>query len=474
MLRSLWFKLIGAFSVVIGVMVLVFMLAVNRAVARELDRYVTRTGVAWVEALAPVLSVQYAERGNWEEAQSLLLNPWAAMSGANGQGRGMMGGQHVPPSMMMRGNMWQLMGWHLTVIDPRGVVVAETGNHLWGEVIPEDVIANGTPIMVDGEQVGTLLLVNTDAPLQRSFLSATSRAIALAGLASGLSALLLGTLLFVTIMRPLRNLRVAAKKVAAGDLTTQVPISSRDELAAVGQAFNEMATRLSQQQHIRQQMVADIAHELRTPISVIQGTLEAMLDGVLRPDPSELRDLHTETRRLARLVEDLRTLSLADAGQLTLVRGKLDIARTMREVVGRMTPLAEARDITLLVEAAPHMPTVEADGDRIAQVLTNLIDNALRYTPAGGQVTVHVAQDGEHVHLTVADTGPGIPEEDLPFVFERFWRGDKSRSRHSGGSGLGLAIVKQLVDLHGGTVEVQSKVGEGSRFVVSLPASKAA
>ncbi len=216
-------------------------------------------------------------------------------------------------------------------------------------------------------------------------------------------------------------------------------------------------------------MVADIAHELRTPISVIQGTLEAMLDGVLRPAPGELRGLHAETQRLARLVTDLRMLSLADAGQLTLEHGAVDLAAVVGGVVGRMKPLADSRNVALGADITPGVPPVDGDSDRLAQVVTNLIDNALRYTPTGGRVTVHVDRGDGRVLVKVSDTGPGIAPEDIPFLFERFWRGDRSRNRHSGGSGLGLAIVKQLVALHGGDVAVESQVGQGSTFTVSLP-----
>jgi two-component system sensor histidine kinase BaeS len=194
-----------------------------------------------------------------------------------------------------------------------------------------------------------------------------------------------------------------------------------------------------------------------------------MLDGVLKPEPSELRDLHAETRRLARLVEELRTLSLAEAGQLQLKRQPVDLGDLSATLVQRMSPLAQTREVGIETEIKEGLPLVSVDADRIVQVLTNLLDNALRYTPAGGQITVRVNQVDGQVQMSVEDEGPGIPEEQIPYVFERFWRGDRSRSRDSGGSGLGLSIARQLVELHGGTISATSAPGKGSTFWIALP-----
>jgi signal transduction histidine kinase len=237
----------------------------------------------------------------------------------------------------------------------------------------------------------------------------------------------------------------------------------------VAEAFNHMTARLERQQQLRKQMVGDIAHELRTPLSVMQATIEAMLDGVLQPNKTELGNLHSEVRRLTRMVEELRTLSLADEGQLRLELVEVDPAALIEQVTHAMLPMAKERNISLTSEISRPLGSLRADGDRLAEVLTNLIGNALRHAPDGGRVAVSARQSDGRIILAVQDDGPGIAEEDLPFVFERFWRGDKSRSRGSGGSGIGLAIVKQLVELHGGTVSVESEEGEGAVFRVSLP-----
>jgi two-component system OmpR family sensor kinase/two-component system sensor histidine kinase BaeS len=469
MLRSLWFRLVGAFAAVIVVMLVVVTAAVYTATARQFDLYTTQRGRIWADQLAPVLAEQYALSGDWRDAQAILADPWLPPTGLPGSGRRMMGEGHM--SGMMAGGMWGMMGFRLLLADTQGIVMADTDNALHGQSLTAEALAQGTPVIVEGQQVGTLLVVNprAESPSRRSFLSAVNRAALLAAVTAGGFALVMGTLLFLRITRPLRQLQQAAQTVAAGDLETRVRIASKDELGAVGQAFNQMAARLDEQQRLRKQMVADIAHELRTPISVMQGTLEAMLDGVLQPDPAELRDLHGETRRLARLIEDLRILSLADAGQLTLERRPVNLAALIERVVGRMAPLAESRQIALATAINEPLLSIEADEDRLAQVLTNLIDNALRYTPSGGHVRVQARQADGALHVAVADDGPGIAAEDAPYVFERFWRGDRSRSRHGGGSGIGLAIAKHLVEMHGGTIGVESEVGKGSTFRVRLP-----
>ncbi|MBN1311454.1 MAG: HAMP domain-containing histidine kinase [Anaerolineae bacterium] len=470
MFRSLWFRLVGAMAVVIGVTLAVVTLTSNLVTVHQLDLYVTRAGRSWAEQIAPTLAEDYIRTGSWDSAQQTLAGTTLAEGEPGtgpGSGRGHMGAHSE------FGGMWSMMGFRLLLADGSNIVVADTQNELQGETLSAAILAEGTPIIANGEQVGTLLATSDDPPYAASvgerLIPAINRAVIPAALAAGLAALLAGTLLFRRITRPLSDLQRAAKAVSEGELTTRVPITTTDELGALATSFNQMTFQLDRQQQLRKQMVADIAHELRTPLSVMQGTLEAMLDGVLQPEPDELRNLHAETRRLARLVDDLRTLSLADEGRLELEQEPVDIGGLVEQVVRQTTPMAEARHITLRAEVEQAVPTIRADGDRLIQALTNLLSNALRYTPQNGQVIVRASKVANNIRLEVEDDGPGIAPEDLPFVFERFWRGDKSRSRGSGGSGIGLAIVRQLVEMHGGTVGVQSQVGQGAMFWIELP-----
>ena len=281
--------------------------------------------------------------------------------------------------------------------------------------------------------------------------------------------IILGTLLFRQITRPMSQMCRASQALAAGETNVRVPVRSQDELGKVAEAFNQMASKLIQQEQLRRQMVADVAHELRTPLTVMKANLEGMLDGLLEPNSGELQELHDEVQRLSRLIDDLRLLSLADSGQLSLSLQPVDVRQLTATVAGRLAPLAETRAVKLVNDGPEQPLIVLADADRLQQAVTNLVANGIRHTPAGGRVRVTAVQENETIHLSVIDSGPGIPPADLPYVFDRFWRGDKSRSRHSGGSGLGLAIVKQIVELHQGQVTALSPNNSGAIFTISLP-----
>lgn len=282
-------------------------------------------------------------------------------------------------------------------------------------------------------------------------------------------ALLTGTWLFRQITRPLARLQTSAVQLGSGQMSVRVPVTTSDEVGQVSRAFNHMADRIAAQEKLRQQMVADVAHELRTPLSVIRANLEAMLDGLISPEPQEIGEIHAEVMRLIRLTNDLRLLSLADAGRLRLQASQVDIGDLIETILRRLTPIAHSQNITLEGDLHGVSTPVSADRDKLEQAFINLLDNSLRHVPAGGRVVIQVHQRRETLIVTVRDNGPGIPPGDQPHVFERFWRRDRSRSRAGGGSGLGLAIVKQIVDLHAGTIQHDTPAGGGCRFTITLP-----
>lgn len=271
------------------------------------------------------------------------------------------------------------------------------------------------------------------------------------------------------IARPIADLTMATRAITGGSTPPLVPVEGTDELAELGRAFNRMAIQLAEDEAQRRRLFAGIAHELRTPLSVIQGTLEGMLDRVIEPTPDRVAALHTQTLLLKRLITDLRDLSLAQAGHLELHRQMINLPSIAREAVEALAPLADERGVTLGVEADAAVPQVDADPDRVRQALQNLVENALRHTPQGGAVRVVVRATANAVHCQVVDTGVGISPDDLPHVFEYFYRADPSRDRRSGGTGLGLAIVKSLIEAHGGNVTVESQLGRGSAFDFTLP-----
>lgn len=292
-------------------------------------------------------------------------------------------------------------------------------------------------------------------------------------LALPLLAVALAVYAFRDITGPLADIMHAADAIAAGDLGVRVEERGPGEFWRLAVTFNRMTSELQRIDEQRRNLTADVAHELRTPLHVIQGNLEGILDGVYQPTPEHITMLLEETHLLSRLVEDLRTLSLAESGHLLLREERVDVAELLTDVGTSFGGQAEAAGITLrVVSEGLNGAAIRADVVRMNQVFGNLLTNALRHTPDGGAITVAAARFDEGVRFSVADTGSGIAPEDLPHIFDRFWRGDPARTHADGaGGGLGLAIVRQLVQLHGGHVEARSEVGRGTTFTITLPAT---
>jgi len=311
---------------------------------------------------------------------------------------------------------------------------------------------------------------------QRLFQADFNRSLWLAGGTAGLLAVAVGLVLARRLSHPLQELHDAVTRVAGGDFQQEVGPRGVGELEDVAGAFNAMAHRLRESERQRQELLAAIAHELRTPLAIIEGNLEAMLDGVRAPTPDLIATLHTQSALLSQLITDLRDLSLADARQLSLRRRPVDLAVLCQESVDAMKVWTDERKVSTSVRAEGET-TAAVDPDRLRQVVQNLLHNAVRFTPPGGQVTVIVrgasGDSGRWVTLEVEDDGPGIPAEDLSRIFEPFYRVDPSRARASGGTGMGLAVVKLLVQVHGGSVRAENRPSGGSRFIVPLPASPA-
>jgi two-component system OmpR family sensor kinase/two-component system sensor histidine kinase BaeS len=389
--------------------------------------------------------------------------------------------------MLMTGARAMLSRWPVSVslADVRGRIVAAARQDRVGQQLNQDELAKALPIAAAGRLSGYLQvvpLVVSDGDREQVLLGHLSRDLLVAALASSVVGILLGVVMSRSLSAPLNRLAEAARAIGARNLSQRVEVSGSAEVVEVARAFNEMAAALEQAEVARRNLVADVAHELRTPLSVLQGNLRAVLDDVYPLDKAEVARLYDQTRLLSHLVNDLRELAQADAGQLSLSRQPTDVAGLVRTAVAGFAPIAEASGVTLCAEVPAGLPPVHADAARMTQVFHELLANALRHTPAGGAVTLRAGSDlrangqPSSLWVTVQDTGEGIPAEHLPHVFERFYRSDAARTRSAGGSGLGLAIVRALVEAHGGQVSAASDgvPGHGSTFTVRLPASAGA
>jgi histidine kinase len=308
------------------------------------------------------------------------------------------------------------------------------------------------------------------SPLFTSFQASFNQALILALLAAGVVAVLVSLLLSRGVVAPVRVLTDASRRISEGHYGERVSASGSDELGQLAHSFNQMAEKLEQVESMRRQLIGDVSHELRTPLTAIKGSMEGLMDGVLPAAPETYRQIHAEADRLARLVDDLQELSRVEAGAYPLDIRPVAVSTLVDATLKQFASHAWAKGIDLHSDLQPDLPPVLADRDRITQVLTNLVGNALQYTPAGGQVTIHSLRLQDEVHISVMDTGIGIPADHLPHLFTRFYRVDKSRSRQAGGgSGIGLTIARHLVEAHGRRIWAESGgEGKGSKFTFTL------
>jgi signal transduction histidine kinase len=451
--RSLWVKLLAGFMLVAIVAVGLVAVLANRTTARQFEIYVSQGKQMRAQQLAPDLAAYYTQVGNWSGLDEWLARLQDTQAGGRGQGRGQ--GRLAATD-------------RLIVADAEGRILADTQGELVGQRLSDTDLDQGIPIEANGKQIGTLLIPSAEGVHQAAeaeFLQKVNTALVWAGLAAGAVALILGLLLALQLTAPLRTLTKAAHSLEKGNLV-QVQLNSQDEIGELGHAFNQMAESLARQKMLRQNLMADIAHELRTPLSVIRSDLEALLDGVYEPTPDTLASLQEETLLLSRLVNDLQALAQAEAGQLRLECQPTNLEDLLHGVIASFDLLAKSQGQKLLLELPPALPLIDADPQRIRQVIANLVSNALRHAPDSGCVLVSAELRAQEVQISVADNGPGITPEDLPHIFDRFWRGVQARAESSG---LGLAIARELVRVHGGRIWVESEPGNGTVFHFTLP-----
>ena len=445
---SLHFRLIAAFTLVLALALTGISLYVGYTAGQDTERLERDIDDARLARMNLLVAESYAKRPGWEGIQQ-------AIEGVS-----------------------SLYGWRILVMDRDRKVRADS--HLdFGFDLDLTLTEEHTfPILSRGVTVGSVLVTSrevheeTPEPSVSLLTTALNRSLLWTGLAAGAAGILLISLLSRRMLAPVRELSSAARLLGRGDTSQRVSAKGRDEVAELGRAFNSMASDLERAEEQRKILMADIAHELRTPLSNVQGYLEAIKDGLLQPDSRTVDTVHGQVMHLSRLVEDLRLLALAEAGDLPLHRQPGSLVDVLQRSMDAVKPRADAKGVELSLEAHGELPHVEMDSMRIAQVVGNLLENAINYTPDGGAVTVTASLSGARTaRVSVSDTGTGIPADDLDNIFERFYRVDPSRTRATGAAGLGLTIAKGLVEAHGGAIYAESTLGQGSRFTFDLPLS---
>ncbi|MBI4289232.1 MAG: HAMP domain-containing protein [Chloroflexi bacterium] len=492
MIHSLRFRLLATFTAAIMVAIAITFFFVALSTRGEIQQFQERRHQIDTVRAERTLSRYYREQGNWSAVQPVIER------------------------------MEALSGQRLLLTDAGGLVIADSRRDLVGKRYQSD--SPGRDILSPGETpfpgaqpgagrrlraiepdlspptgpppeadhstppvapnvsqpaenrvLGTVYVIRqspSDPVSPVRLLEPIARLLLWGGLVAVAIAVVITFILSRRILAPVKVLTLTTGQLAQGDYSRRIRVQDKGELGELARAFNVMADNLERAEKLRRNMVADVAHELRTPLSNVKGYLEAVRDGVVAPDEATMRSLYEEATLLSRLVDDLQELALADAKELKLLLQTQDISDLINRAAAAARVKAAAKGVSVSVDLSRGLPPVNIDPDRISQVLGNLLENAVAHTPEGGAVTVNAAHRDVWVEIAVADRGEGIPAEELPNVFERFYRVDKSRARATGGFGLGLTIAKRLVEAHGGKIEVQSEPGRGSRFAFVLPVTR--
>jgi len=450
---SMRWRLLISFGLIILVALVTVSLVTRYTTEQEVQTFLGHGGQVGLENLSDALERYYASNNSWDGVD--------VSGGAGvGRGRGSRAGSNAS------------LGEHI-LSDPKGIVLYSPASEEIGSELAQSTIANAIDLEVDGETVGYLLPEGGVPELPENFdallIERVNRATLLAALISGGLAVLLALIMAALILKPIRGLISAVGKMADGDLSQRVDLHGSDELTTLGEAFNQMSHSLQEAEQNRQAMTADIAHELRNPLAIQRAHLEALQDGLYPLNQENLAVILEQNQQLTHLVEDLRTLALADAGELALNKRPVDLVSVCNETLARFEPQAKVKEITLVGDFAMEKLNSTADKERLQQIFDNLMQNAFRYTPNGGEIKLSLHLHGTTAVLEVFNNGPQISEDALAHLFERFYRGDKARDRASGGTGLGLAIARKLAEAHDGTLTAENSLFGGVVFRLTLP-----
>lgn len=444
-------KLLISLTTVIIIMGLFQSLFFQTRVEKIFENYLSESDQMRIEMMNQVVISYYNSTGSLKGVDKILEN--------------------TNRMHMNMGKMMGIMGGSIQIIvlDSSGEIVADT--------TPKNMENKNSsvkePLAINGKNIGTLIAYPVKSAsvsrLEQQFVQSVNVTILFGFLVAVLLSLVIGLFLSKKISKPLTQLVSGIERVSKGETNFRLSIDSKDEFSQLGDSFNKMTETLERTEHIRKSLVADVAHELRTPLAIIQAKLESIQAGALEATEEVILHVSDEVYRLSRLVNDLQQLSLAESKTLSLHKERTEINGFVEAILSQFQWFADEKDIRLQFSKNPTDIYIEIDRDRMTQVVVNLLGNALRYTRDSGTVIVDVKVEGKSVVLHFKDTGPGIDKQKLPFIFERFYRLDESRKRDEGGAGLGLSIAKGFVEVHGGTINVTSIKGEGTRFEVSLP-----
>ncbi|MFN8413899.1 MAG: ATP-binding protein [Anaerolineales bacterium] len=448
-MRSITTKLILAFLAVSMISIGVIVALTRFSTNREFDKFISNQ---YETELAEEITRYYETNKTWDNIGTSFIGTTAAQ---------------MKPDNGHEANY--------CITDVNGIVVSESFIHKLGDIVPKDALSKAIPITSGNSTVGYLLIERPPDkrdPMQVEFIKRLDGSLLLTAAGTIILAFIFGAILSRTITNPIRELTTATHALASGKLGQKVTVRSKDEIGELAESFNKMNDDLARSFNLRKQMTADIAHELRTPLSLIIGHAEAVNDGVLPPSRENFEIIREEANRLEQLVNDLRTLSLADAGELSLDLQKLDMNKLLGDIQSHYMHQFNQKRITLDLQLASEPLFVSLDPIRFSQVFTNILDNALRYTPENGLVTMSTQRIGDQIEVLVQDNGVGVDSEEATHLFDRFYRADPSRTRNEGGSGLGLAIAKSIIEMHKGNIRAESEKGKGLKVIIQVPVIK--
>lgn len=467
MKRKLWFKLTGSFAILILSCSIIIALSINIATINYYKSLVNKNDLNLARELSFQIGVYYEAMGSWNGIREVLERfPF-------GPGFVTLHMRNMQPGQMMMGDMFS----RIVLTDNNNNIIADTVRGGESKLIGN--IKDGLPVYADNRQVGILyvgsMISSGLKPLEEKYLRSVNISIIVTTIVIMIIALILGTILISQITKPLKQFSAATESIASGNYNIKVDIPNKDELGEMALSFNLMADSLLESENWKKQLISNSAHELRTPVSLIQGHLEMMLEGVYKINKENIKSLYTESQRLARLISELENLSNVESGKPDLKKEIKNINEIAEHSTEIFQPLADEKNIKFNFITETDILNVYADVQKAGQVFSNIISNALRYSPVKSVIEIDIKRiknKPDFAKVSIKDSGPGIPEEELEKIFERFYRVESSRNRESGGSGLGLSICSSIIKLHGGKIWAEKNMKKGACFCFTLPLVK--